>query len=336
LTGAAVGDRFCLFDIKNVVPGDEFLLDAGEENVDADTSLRHQYGCKILDNPDDEEFELDLERDRDWEPVIQIDYLESIVVGNIVESQTVNLSVTMPVTITDLTLQAKFYPEHEDTPTLSDPFTFDEASGAYSTILSLPDFTPSLYLQLWVTDDPEGATDETNPRREAIVGSGVKGAVVPGPAHWAGGAPIISPKNDLIIVFNEAITLGVGQFIAIQETYAIPPLPTNTTPLNNISGYRLTALPGSLITDGSVSLRYLPSLPSGQINAAGMAEELPVLSIYYWDGEQWGELDTTVSAEEDGHILANAPLEAGGIYALLENVVPDFGPVAYLPFVANE
>jgi len=339
LTGAAVGDRFCLFDIKNVVPGDEFLLDAGEENVDADTSLRHQYGCKILDNPDDEEFELDLERDRDWEPVIEINYIESIVVDDMVESQTVNLSITMPLTITDLTLRAKFYPEHEDTPTLIDPFTFDEATGEYNTTVSLPGFAPSLYLQLWVTED-DGDVSETNPRREAIVGSGVKGSVVPGPASWLGGAPIIGPENDIIIVFNEAINLGRGQFIAIQETYAIPRLPANTTPLNNISGYRLTALPGSLITDGSVSLRYLPSNGGGRINAAGMVEDLPDLSIYYWDGGQWSALDTTVSREEDGHVLANAPLEAGGIYALLENVVPDFDPepepVTYLPFIANE
>jgi len=329
LTGAAEGDRLCLFDIKNVVPSEELLANAGAEVVDADTSLRHQYGCKLIDVAGIEENELDLEKDTTWEPVIYIDFIES---------QLVNLRVEMPLTSTvanTLTLQARFYPEHESGGTQTDPFGYDPVSKSYSTTVALPDFTPSLYLQLWATDD-DGDVSETNPRREAIVGSGVKGAVVPGPAIWGGGVPIISPKGDFIIIFNEAINLGVDEFIAIQETYAIPPLPTNTTPLNNISGYRLTALPNSLITDGSVSLRYLPPPSGGQINAANMDDELPDLSIYYWDGEQWNALDTAVSVGPDEYILANAPLEKGGIYALLENIIRDDTPDTYLPLIAQE
>lgn len=337
LTGAAEGDRFCLFDIKNVVPRAEILSQV-ERVVDADTSTRHQFGCKVLDEAANEEFELDLERDVTWEPVIELEYAEDPPA----EGEPDEVTITVDLAGAPLDLRARLYPEHEANPTETEIFAHDPLSNTYSVTVELPKFTPSLYLQLWATDD-DGQVSETTPRREAIVGSGVKGAVVPGPAKWAGGAPIISPKGDLIIVFNETINLGVGEFIAIQETYAIPPLPAATLPLNNISGYRLTARPSSLITDGSVSLRYLPLQPSNPLNAASIADELPDLTIYQWNGEAWAALDTSLSREPDEYILANAPFDDGGIFALLENVAPDFvpdetvsEPSTYLPVIVNE
>lgn len=336
LTGAAEGDRFCLFDIKNVVPRDEILSQVADV-VDADTATRHQFGCKIIDAAADEEFELALERDVTWEPVIELEYAEDPPV----EGEPDEVTITVDLAGAPLNLKATIYPEHDANPTETEIFAHDPVSNTYSVTVTLPQFTPSLYLQLWATDD-DAVANETNPRREAIVGSGVKGAVVPGPAKFATGAPIVSPKGDLIIFFNETISLGVGEFIAIQETYAIPPLPAATLPLNNISGYRLTARPNSLITGGSVSLRYLPP-PSGPLNAASAADELPDLTIYQWNGDSWTALDTSLSREPDGYILANALFDDGGIFALLENVAPDFvpdestaEPSTYLPVIVNE
>jgi len=330
LTGAAEEDRFCLFDIKNVGINTDGKSLFGE-SADPDTTLRHQFGCKELDTAENEEYELDLERDVSWEPVIEIDYADEP--PDPPESED---EVTIRVGLDDgpLNLKARIYPEHEAAPTESEIFAHDPKSKTYSTTVTLPKFTPSLYVQLWATDD-DGNVTETTPRREAIVGSGVKGAVFPGPAQFAGGAPIISPDGDFIVTFNETINLGVGEFIAIQETYAIPTLPTNTIPLNNITGYRLTARPNSLITDGIVSLRYLPSPSSGPLNAASAAEEQVDLTIYQWDGKSWNALETELVTEPNGYILATAQIEEGGIYALLENVIPNFEQVAYLPFIVR-
>ncbi len=332
LTGATEGDRFCLFDVKNLTSQQTTLIGV-EDEFDPKTASRHQFGCKTLagdDGDDIEEYELDLERDVLWEPVIYVNY---------VTSKTINISVTMPISVTDISLKARVYPEHEATFVESDILvemgeTVD--TKAFSTTVVMTDFTPSAYVQLWATEDP---VTETDPRREAIIGSGTKGAVVPGPARWGSHAPIISPKGDFIILFNENINLGRGQFVAIQETFALPTLPANTTAVTDISSYRLTAFPQSLITSGVVSLRYLPpvTLPlNNQVDAANADAEMPDLTVYFWNGNEWEPLSTNVEVEPDGSFLASAPIGGAGTYALLRQIdelSTLLQPTLYLPVI---
>ena len=327
LTGAQATDRFCLFDIKNIVAQARFT------QVDPKTGTRHQYGCKILDTSGSEEYALDMARDVEWEPVIEVTPRTT---------KTLDISVTLPISAPILPLMMQIYPEHQQADpstqiALTDLGEIVPSEGAEPVRLYAGTFAfegdmttpPSAHLQLWVTSDSEA---ESDPRREAVIGYGVGGAVVPGPAHFGGHVPIISPDGDFIIVFNEAVTLRTGEFIAIQEPYALPKLPPNATALTSISGYRLIALPQTIVTSGAVSLRYLPS-PVNQIQAATRLREIvPNLTVYFWNGSRWTELETTIAREPNGYFLASAPIDGVGIYALLVKTVDD-PQMLYLPII---
>ncbi|MBV7330100.1 hypothetical protein KFU94_18005 [Chloroflexi bacterium TSY] len=314
LTGAQEDDRFCVFDIKNVVSQRE----AEDGDPDRDTKTRHQFGCKILDQDPGEEYELEMEKDDRWEPVIFV---------TPITSKTINISVTLPISAPALDLNVRIYPEHKQTTTTT---SLVRDGNNYSQTFDLPEFTPSAYVQLWAEEGTPPT--ETNPRYEAMIGYGTKGAVVPGPASIANGAPIISPNGDFIIVSDRDISLGNGEFVAIQEPYALPKLPENTTNLASVSGYRLIALPQTLITSGAVSLRYLPP-PEVQVRATDIEEEIPKLVVYFWNGTAWSPLETTNYREENGYFLASAPLQGVGIYALLREVRSLDEQETYLPLL---
>ena len=320
LTGAQEGDRFCLFDIKNIVSQME-----DDNATSTDTTTRHQYGCKFLATPpinNIEEYELDMEKDELWEPVIYV---------TPITSKTMNISVTLPVTAPALNLKVRIYPEHKQGSTED---VLVRNGNVYSNNVTLPEFTPSAYVQVWAE---EGISPtETDPRREAMIGYGTKGAVVQGAASWGCHAPIISPKGDFIIVSDRDVNLQKGEFIAIQEAYALPKLPDNTTSLTTIAGYRLIALPQTLVTSGAVSLRYLPP-PSTQVQSAHVAQTEPAnLQIYFWDGGHWEALDTTTSQEENGHFLASASLRGVGLYALFANQASAQRSSIFLPLIQQQ
>jgi hypothetical protein len=87
----------------------------------------------------------------------------------------------------------------------------------------------------------------------------------------------------------------------------LPPLPPGRTVVGQ--GYNLMASPNitRLIT-GSISIQYLGS----DSLVAGVDED--DLSLYFWDGNQWAELDTVL---DTAYNLASTPSQGPGVYALL-------------------
>lgn len=277
LIGAQTDDRFCIFDVN------DFTEDAAEP--------RHQYGCEVLALGDNE---LQMEKDDNWAPVIEISHATS---------RTIGISVTQEISA-GLSLRAVLYPEDTDTPT---EIVLNGGDGFYTGTFNSPVDATSAYVQLYVDE----AATETDPRRETLVDFGVGGTGAEGPAHWFGGVPVISSDGKAEFARRTDVFLKRGEFIALQSMTGTPKPPTGRQIVGQ--AYRLVALPHNLADEGHVSLRL--RLPRTEARSA--AQTLPEVVIAYWNGRVWRAVKS-VNLDDliDGRI-AVAPTQGVGVYALL-------------------
>jgi hypothetical protein len=314
--GARPGDRLCVFDRP-----------------------RAQFGCEEVELGDER---LTLKHDESWMPVIQL---------GPVTTQTFNLQVAnLPP---GLDLRARLHP---DVGFESSGLTLAQFHDVYSGTFLLDVPALSGHLRLWV-DEP---ATETNPRREAIVAFAIGGN--PGVLRHAGGvlrhaggvlrhaggvlrhaggvlryaggvlrhagAPVVSSDGQMIFFTDNPALFDVGDLYTVQTMAGLPSLPQGLTTVGQV--YNLVASPNFTHTiKGSISFQYLG------IDALveGISEqEEGQLAIFFWDGNDWRALDTTLDTY---HNLASSPSQGGGIYALLgpAPVGPRFE--LYLPLVGK-
>lgn len=279
LTGAQAGDRLCVIDIN--------------DHAEAPDTPRHQFGCEIIVAGD---AQLTMRRDPTWAPVIEITPLSPTEVGILVRQVAAGLTV-----------RARLYPEHDATPTPSLTLTPD--ANGWRGVFVVPGLTPSAFVQVWI-DEP---ADEENPRREAIVDYGIGGGAVPGPKQKIGFAPVTSSDGKAFFLLPANLSLTADQFVAIQSMAGTLPLP----PATRIFGqaYRLLALPPSLVAQGSINI-YLANGSPGLATAAHSAAQ-ETRALYFWQGDGWERLPTTLSTTNEGEVLASAESRGVGVYAVL-------------------
>jgi subtilisin-like proprotein convertase family protein len=297
--GAQPGDRLCVFDRPQA-----------------------QFGCETIAQGDDQ---IQMKRDTAWTPIVQISPVNSTTLDIAIDSLPSGLSV-----------QARMFPEFGSGGSV---ITLTETGGIYSGTFTLADVAMAGHVQVWVQEG-ELAT-ETDPRREAIVAfsiGGNPGALragggalragggalragggalragggalrAGGGALRAGGAPIVSPDGQMIFFTANPLVFAEGQFYTIQGMAGLPALPPGRTVIGQ--GYNLVATPGTPVITGSVSIQYL----SNDVLVAGANEEQ--LTIYFWDGSKWNELETTRNTYFN---LASAPSQGAGIYALMSSL----------------
>lgn len=302
LHGAQEGDRLCVIDIN--------------DNAITPNTPRNQYGCEEISLGDTTLF---LEKDSAWSPIITIEpTTPAQPLGT-----TLLISVTQEETV-DGTLIAQIYPEHQQA---SKTVTLENKEGTYVGVIDMP-FTPAAYVQLFV--DEFQAPDGTDPRREAIVDFGVGGGGLPGPTSAFGWAPIVSSSDGrAFFVVPTGLALEAGQFIALQSMAGTPPLPDDATIVDQ--SYQLIAYPKSLVSAGSINIRFTASLQVGAAALSGADEYV----LHYWDGQRWLPLATTITTEAGGNLLASAPSAGAGIYALLGPKIDTTNPMKsiYLPLI---
>lgn len=276
LIGAQTSDRFCVFDVN------DFTEDEAEP--------RHQYGCEVLEIGDNS---LQLEKDDNWAPVIEISHATS---------RTVGISVTQEISA-GLSLRAVLHPEDTDTPT---EITLTGSDGFYTGTFHSPVDATAAYVQLYV----EEAATETDPRRETLVDFGVGGSGAEGPAYWFGGVPVISSDGKAEFARRTDVLLNRGEFIALQSMAGTPKPPAGAQLVGQ--AYRLVALPRTLADEGHVALRVRP--PQTDVRSA--RQTLPKVVIAYWNGQTW-RVVKSVNLDDliDGRI-AVAPTQGVGVYAL--------------------
>ncbi|MCB0061152.1 MAG: hypothetical protein KDE19_03520, partial [Caldilineaceae bacterium] len=303
LHGAQEGDRFCVIDI--------------DDHPIAPKTPRNQYGCEALTPGDQTLF---LEKDKEWAPLVTVEPVTPTIAGG----TTLVISVTQPLGDSEI-LKARLYPEHEQGST---EVTLEGKAGKYAGTFDLP-FTPAAYVQLFI--DEFEAPDGTDPRREAIVDFGVGGGGLPGPKHNVGFAPIVSSSDGrAFFVVPRGLMLESGQFIALQSMAGTPLLPDDFSVVNQ--SYRLIAYPKSLVTEGSINIRFTADLLTQA--AAQVGEDK--YRLYFWDGLRWRQLKTTLTTEPDGNWLASAQSEGAGVYALLTPTLDTTNPTTstlYLPII---
>lgn len=286
LTGAQVGDLLCVYDVN------DFTEDAGD-------TPRHQYGCEAL-TPGDATMQMS--KNPGWRPVVT---LQQTAVN------TLHISVTqdLPAPLLNA-LTVQIYPEHEQGLT---PQPIAHVSGtdfAEDVVLGEP--VPPLYVRLFVDEVVAGTTT----RRETVLDRGTGGGGLFGPARRFGGVLVYSSDGKATYQRDGDLTLAAGQSIAWQSMAGTPPLPDD----RRITGqaYRLDAFPPSLVADGVIQIEFDASAAQATASSVGGTDAGP--AVYFYDGETWLPLETTIDAPTAGATdtrLASAPSQGVGIYAVL-------------------
>ncbi len=298
LIDAQVADRLCVYDVNDHAEGSE--------------TPRHQFGCELIQPGD---AELMMTKNVAWGPLVKL-------------TQTgpnqVSLVVTNPLT-TPLTAQvmARLYPEHG---LGYPPLALTGSDGVYSGVFDLPEPVSPLYAQLWVEETPAGLAT----RREVMVDRGTGGSGAFGPAKQFGGVLIVSSDGKASFETDQPFELLPGQSISWGSMPGTPDLPAD----KNIIGqsYRLDAYPVALVESGTVHIQYEGADSLLQAASAGEATAGNV-SIYFWDGNSWQAVNTTISTPNnspDGVKLASAPSQGVGVYAVLEDASTG---IVYLPLI---
>jgi hypothetical protein len=123
----------------------------------------------------------------------------------------------------------------------------------------------------------------------------------------------------MILYHTDEITFAVGEFYTIQSMAGLPSLPPGRTVVGQ--GYNLVATgfaTDTAVLTGSISFQYA----GNDVLLASANED--ELSIYYWDGGDWRELDTVVDSYFN---MASAHSQGPGVYALLGSVkIALYGP----------
>ena len=218
---------------------------------------------------------------------------------------------------------ARLYPEHG---LGYPPLALTGSDGVYSGVFDLPEPVSPLYAQLWVEETPAGLAT----RREVMVDRGTGGSGAFGPARQFGGVLIVSSDGKASFETDQPFELLPGQSISWGSMPGTPDLPAD----KNIIGqsYRLDAYPAALVESGTVHIQYEGADSLLQAASAGEATAGNV-SIYFWDGNSWHAVNTTISTPNnsaDGVKLASAPSQGVGVYAVLEDASTG---IVYLPLI---
>jgi hypothetical protein len=282
LTGAQLGDQFCVYDIDNAPPEPH--------------TPRFQYGCETLETGDTV---LDMERDTSWAPIVLL---------TPVSETSVAISLTAP--LGGAPVAATLYPEHK---TGSTSIDLSLSGPTYSGVFSLTESTPSAFVKVYVDE----ASSEADPRREAMALYGVDGGTVPGPSRCNEKAPVYSSDGQSQAWPVEPIELQEGEWVSIQYMVAAYPTPPGTTQVSD--AYRLISWPPSLADSFVVTVVF--SGAPGLVQAASAenaAEDLAV--IYYWTGTNWTPAPTSLIHTPHGGYAASAIVPNGSIYTLLSTL----------------
>ncbi len=298
LIDAELGDRLCVYDINDHAENGE--------------TPRHQFGCELI-KPDDAE--LVMTKNTAWGPLVKLEQTGP---------QQLTIALTQPMT-TSISAAIKFqlYPENG---VAYAPLTLTNNNGVYQGVINLPEAVPSVYAQIWVDE----TTTDPLTRREVMVDRGTGGSGAFGPARHYGGVLVVSSDGNASFERDQPTELGPGESIAWQSMPGTPPLALGKSIIGQ--AYRLDAYPASLVVSGTIHIQYqavtnlLQAASIGQNNADNLA-------LYFWDGNNWQALDTTITAPvnaEDGIQLASAPSRGVGVYAVLRELGQH---QTFLPFV---
>jgi hypothetical protein len=314
--GARLGDRLCVYE------------------VDA-----QRLGCEILTAGDEE---LALIARPAWNPDILV---------SPVNSSTINLGVNIVGLPPNAVLRARLYPldgPASPTITLSSPPLFKVylplilrtssgsgvatlpapdgnaaivALGNYNGTFTLAEPAPQGIVQIWVEED--------GVRREAITDYSLGGS--PAFRHGRGafrhgrgafrhgrGAPTESSDGQ-VLIFGDGLIFDEGEFFALQGVSSIANQPLGTTLIGR--AYRLIKSAGAPSLVGtSISFNYAGrDVPPG---------EEDFLHVYFFDGNTWHQLTTTVDPNHNIAVAAVPAVANGqGLYALLSGIeIPLYGP----------
>lgn len=285
LTDARVDDRLCVYDINDYAESEE--------------SPRHQFGCERIRAGD---AELRMTKFVPWRPLVKLTQT-----GPNQLSLSVTQTLTRPF---DAQLFARLYPEHGEGLA---PVPLAQEGTTHSATFTLDEPVPPVYVQLWVDENPLGATT----RREAVAERGTGGGGAQGPARKFSGVFVVSADGQASYESDEPLDLQEGESIAWQSMPGTPPLPPGT----RISGqsYRLDAYPRSLVENGVVRIRFDEIGPAARA-AAAHPNAVSAPALYFWDETTWRRLGTTISTPAnaaDGVREAAAPSQGVGVYAVL-------------------
>lgn len=299
LTDAQIGDRLCVYDVD-------------DRAVDAEAP-RHQFGCETLVAGDDQ---LPMTKDVTWQPLVTIAQTGP---------QQVRITVTQTVSPPGAMMMVRLIPEHDLS--LGD-FSLPATASVFARTIDISQPVPPLYAQIYVSETV--AAPQT--RRELVVDRGTGGSGAFGPARMYGGALVQSSDGNALFENDEPIVLGPGESIAWQSMPGTPPLPV--AKVSSGQSHRLDAYPAGFVLSGTVSLQFEQSF-SAQASALN-GEEPVAPSVWFWNGQQWTELPTTIRTPTnatDGVHLASSTSQGIGVYVVLTDAPPD--RVIYLPMVAR-
>jgi hypothetical protein len=300
LTDARVDDRLCVYDLNDHA-----------EEIDIP---RQQFGCTPVVAGDSD---LTMTYNGQWDPFITIEQTGE---------QQLTVSVQQPLS-NGLILQARLIPE---TDAALPAQSLARNGDTWTAVFNLPGVVEPVYLQLWVDEQPSGAEAT---RREVVADRGTGGNGAYGPARLHTGVFAMSSDGNATYQGDEPIDLQPGQSIAWQSMPGTPPVP----PWKRISGqsYRLDAFPAGLVDQGTISIKFDDSfgvMSAAQNTAPAAAGADSTVRIHFWDGESWQPIQTTVgtpSEAADGTLLATAPSQGVGVYA----VMVDSKPALFMPIL---
>ena len=294
LTGPEAGDRLCVYDVNDFTEADG-------------ASPRHQFGCEVL-SPGDAT--LQMSKDAGWAPVVTLQQTAA---------DTLHISVTqeLPAGLLNA-LSAQIYPEHKPGLTPQPIAQVSGADFARDIVLSGP--VPPLYVRLFVDEVVAGTTT----RRETVLDRGTGGGGLFGPVSRYGGVLVYSSDGKATYQRAGDLTLAAGESIAWQSMAGTPPLPAD----KRITGqaYRLDAFPASLVAEGTVQFEFEAIPGAASVGAAHVGAATSTPSVHYFDGAGWQPLNTSIGAPTSGAtdtLLASAPSQGTGVYAVLYDVVPE-------------
>ncbi len=190
------------------------------------------------------------------------------------------------------------------------PVVFAPVAGGYRATITLAEPVLGGYAQIWVENDQA-------PRREAVVdytlggnpgskfGRNAPRGRNPG-SKFGRNAPAVSSDGQAVI-YGDNLTFLEGQFFTLQSASQIPNPPVGRTPVG--LGYWLSATADApALEQASLLISYL----SRDVPAA----EERGIEMYYWDGQNWTALDSTLYTERNE---AAALVRGPGLYTLMSS-----------------
>jgi uncharacterized repeat protein (TIGR01451 family) len=253
-------------------------------------------GCETITAVDEE---LALVQQTGWQPDVTV---------SPVTSATLELEATLSGVTPTATVQARIYPLDDPAPTAI-TLTLTSTPAVYTGTFELEYPSFDGYVLVWVA--------EAEPRREIVTDYSLGGN--PGPRRGRVGrigprrgrvgrlAPVVSADGQAII-FGENLDFDESEFFILQTTSSLPEVPSWVTVVGQ--AYRLSSSPAAPdLNEASLLISYLGSdVPAGEENW---------LKVYFWDGNEWAQLDTHLDTYQN---VASVASQGEGIYALMSTL----------------